>query len=701
MAERTLLLRVIADDRDLQRSMLKDQAAVEKFGKGTTVSLERVGSAFSKTQKLLAGGFVAGFAVAGIKSAVSSASDLHEQLTKADQVFKQSSDTVVAWSKTTADSFGISQRAALTAAGTFGNLIETMGLAPDAAAGMSRKLVELAADLASFNNANPQDVLDALKSGLVGEAEPLRRFGVLLSEARVQQEAMAETGKTTAKSLTDGEKAIARYNLILKDTSPAQGDFARTSDGAANASRRLSANIEDLKTNLGSGLVPALAKVTGALADLTSAMRTTSITADQLTSDKGLRNKFADAFGAKALFDVLNKITSEGLKTRPDEGSANLAGAAAGKQVSAVAQAIIDGLKNANAAARKRIQGALKDTRAALAITGLVDNLSLGVDKAGLTKDLSDDLAALLALKAGLEKQIKAGVDVKSAQSRLVSVMGQIQDVQEQMRSDRFGGILAGLELGVDKAGLTKRLDDDLAALLALKTGLENQIKAGVDVKSAQTELVSVMGQIASKQADVRQAAADALQAKQFRALGLSSTGEDIVPGIENLSKRLNAALSKISSGELDVSSKIASRLKAAKALIRKEGKNLTEETRKQINEWLKALSGDGSKTKTGPLTKTGSFNVDKILAGLGLSRELEKELRARLSGFNSSGVALAGKPVPAFRTGAGVAPIVVTNVNTVTLDGEVVGRTVTRSQQKAGRRNPRQKRGPNTRSGV
>ena len=107
---------------------------------------------------------------------------------------------VQAWSKTTATGIGISQRAALEAAGTFGNMLVPMGLGRKEAAGMSTRMVNLAGDMASFNNASPEETLEALRAGISGETEPLRRFGVRLSQARIEEQAMRmglKKGKAT------------------------------------------------------------------------------------------------------------------------------------------------------------------------------------------------------------------------------------------------------------------------------------------------------------------------------------------------------------------------------------------------------------------------------------------------------------------------------------------------------------------------
>ena len=145
----------------------------------------------------------------GAKKAIDAASDLGEQVSKNTAVFKGSAPEIEKWSQTTAKSLGVSQRAALEATGTFGNMLVPMGIARDEAATMSKRMVTLGADMASFNNASPEETLDAIRAGLAGETEPLRRFGVFLNEARIAQEALS-------LGLVKGGEALARAQAATK-----------------------------------------------------------------------------------------------------------------------------------------------------------------------------------------------------------------------------------------------------------------------------------------------------------------------------------------------------------------------------------------------------------------------------------------------------------------------------------------------------
>lgn len=190
-------------------------------------------------------------------AAFNAASDLSESMSKVDVVFGSSADEVIAWSKTSVDAMGMSQQAALEAAGTYGNLFQAFGVTREEATKMSTELVQLASDLASFNNTSMDEALVALRSGLSGETEPLKRYGIAINDVRLKNEAMAMGLITSTKeALNPAAKAQAAYALIMKDSVLAQGDFARTSDGAANTLRRLKARLQDTLAALGEKLIP-------------------------------------------------------------------------------------------------------------------------------------------------------------------------------------------------------------------------------------------------------------------------------------------------------------------------------------------------------------------------------------------------------------------------------------------------------------
>jgi murein DD-endopeptidase MepM/ murein hydrolase activator NlpD len=237
------------DTTGLSRALRTGEQRIGRFGdagtralRGMTVAAVALGTA----------------GVAGIGYSVKAATDLGEELSKTQVVFRSSGKEVAAWSKTTASALGISRREALAAAGVFGNMLVPMGVARARAADMSQAMVDLAGDMASFNNASPTETLDALRAGLAGETEPLRRFGVFLDAARVKQEAVNLGLSNGTENLTAAAKAQATYSLILKDTKDAQGDASRTGDELAGGMRRLKAQADDVSSSLGTMFIPPL-----------------------------------------------------------------------------------------------------------------------------------------------------------------------------------------------------------------------------------------------------------------------------------------------------------------------------------------------------------------------------------------------------------------------------------------------------------
>jgi uncharacterized coiled-coil DUF342 family protein len=210
-----------------------------------------------------------GLAAAAIP-AINAASDLEESMSKVGVIFGEGAKEVEAFAETAAKALGQSKQDVLEAAGTFGTFGKAAGLAGTDLAEFSNGMTALASDVASFNNAEPDEVIQAMGAALRGEAEPMRRFGVLLNDATLRAEAMALGIYDGNGALTDQQKILAAQQAILKQTADAQGDFARTSEGLANQTRIMKAQFEDVKAELGKALLPivlAILPVFSKLAD--------------------------------------------------------------------------------------------------------------------------------------------------------------------------------------------------------------------------------------------------------------------------------------------------------------------------------------------------------------------------------------------------------------------------------------------------
>ena len=136
---------------------------------------------------------------------------------------------------------GINQVEWLTNLGTMNQMFSGFGVAADDAAHMSQQLTQLAYDIQSaYNAADLSEVMRRIQSGITGEVEGMRRYGVELSNASMQEYLFAQGLNVKVSSLSMAQKSIVRYNMIMQKTSAIQGDLARTIATPANALRILS-----------------------------------------------------------------------------------------------------------------------------------------------------------------------------------------------------------------------------------------------------------------------------------------------------------------------------------------------------------------------------------------------------------------------------------------------------------------------------
>lgn len=223
----------------------------------------RMGQAFKVGLGVLVA--AAGAASIVIKKIGDDASDLNESMNKSAVTFEKSNKIIQRESRKSATALGLSRNAYLDGAASIGAMLKPMGFVPREAATMSKQMVQLASDMASFNNEDPSEMLDRIRSGLAGESEPLRRFGVNLLESNVQLEGQRLGLVKAGEQMTEQEKIQARYSLLLRQTSDQQGDFARTSGGLANQQRILAAQFTDLRARVGRFFLPAILAVTKVL----------------------------------------------------------------------------------------------------------------------------------------------------------------------------------------------------------------------------------------------------------------------------------------------------------------------------------------------------------------------------------------------------------------------------------------------------
>ncbi|BCK01408.1 phage tail tape measure protein [Anaerocolumna chitinilytica] len=290
----------------------KSSKSIQRAGK----EIQKTGEHISKTGANMTAKITTPIVAAGV-AAFEMASDLNENMNKVDVAFGKSAASVKKWSKSTLDNFGLSQNTALETASLYGDMATGMGINAKKAAEMSKKLTGLSADLSSFKNVSQGVSKDALKGIFTGEGESLKSLGVIMNDTTLQAYAVshgflkstvsavkmkemsikvalaqsdlakkikkygvnsdeakksqlslnkalenqAKSAKGSYANLSQAEKVQLRYKFVLDATKNSQGDFARTSSGAANQQRIFTEGVKELATNFGQKLYPAGTKI--------------------------------------------------------------------------------------------------------------------------------------------------------------------------------------------------------------------------------------------------------------------------------------------------------------------------------------------------------------------------------------------------------------------------------------------------------
>jgi len=291
----------------------------EFAGKGVATAIQQFKQLDGTTQKaafafkklLIPGAIAATGAIVaftkGVVPAVNAASDLEESMSKNNVIFGDAASAVSSFADEAARALGQSKTQALAAASTFGTFGKAAGLAGQELATFSTDFVTLASDLASFNNTTPEDAINAIGAALRGESEPLRRYGVLLNDATLKAAALELGIYDGTGALTAQQKVLAAQKVIYEQTTDAQGDFARTSDGLANQQRILAAQVENLQAKFGELLLPVFKRVVQYINDNVLPALTLMIDGFKEDGLSGAIEYFAASFSDGST-DVLNRI---------------------------------------------------------------------------------------------------------------------------------------------------------------------------------------------------------------------------------------------------------------------------------------------------------------------------------------------------------------------------------------------------------
>lgn len=257
---KTLMVRGGADfsklDKALGRTSKNARNMQTSFGratKGMQASVTKLNGVLSKA---LAIAGVASFAALS-KQAISTASDLREVQNVVDTAFGKMSASAEKFAQK-AKLFNMSELQAKNTSSIYMAMSKSMGIAEEQASRMSIATAALSGDMSSFFNVSQEVSSTALKGIFTGESEPLKRFGIVMTEATLSTYAMEKGLNKNYRAMTDAEKVTLRYSYVMEKLAYVQGDAEKTAGSWANKTRRIGETFKSTLGDFGAGLINIL-----------------------------------------------------------------------------------------------------------------------------------------------------------------------------------------------------------------------------------------------------------------------------------------------------------------------------------------------------------------------------------------------------------------------------------------------------------
>lgn len=246
-----------ASIQEAREELARASAALDQLEDYTNKSTD----AFSRLAKAIGLVMIARKALDTIKTGIDYASDLAEVQNVVDVTFGSATEAINSWSKECLATYGMNEVSAKRYAGTIGAMLKSSGLAGDAIVDMSKDMVGLAGDMASFYNLDLETAFEKIRSGISGETEPLKQLGINMSVANLEAYALSQGITTAYNEMSQAEQVMLRYNYLMSTTADAQGDFARTQDSYANQTRLLSESWLEFTGVMAEQLLPVLTTI--------------------------------------------------------------------------------------------------------------------------------------------------------------------------------------------------------------------------------------------------------------------------------------------------------------------------------------------------------------------------------------------------------------------------------------------------------
>lgn len=256
---RAIQREVIRTTQELDK-LEKNLQDVNSIWKNISETLDKTGTKMKKIGEEITKKVTLPMAAAGAASFKMGA-DFEQAMGKMEVVFEENSKVIERWAENSLEDFGLARNTAIQMVGDFGALFKGMGISLHHTEEWSKTLVERTMDLANFYDTTIDETIRALETIVTGQTEPLRRFGINMTQATLQEYAYSKGIRKRIQDMTEAEKVQLRYNFVIEKTNIAVGTTARESDTATGQLNKLRESLKELALSFSEHILPIIVPI--------------------------------------------------------------------------------------------------------------------------------------------------------------------------------------------------------------------------------------------------------------------------------------------------------------------------------------------------------------------------------------------------------------------------------------------------------
>ena len=194
--------------------------------------------------------------VAGFTIMTKSAIETETAMQQVDRIYGEAAESIKDFAENKALDYNMSASEAYKYSQIYGNLIQSITDDQTENAEQTQKLLQASSVIASATGRSMEDVMDRIRSGLLGNTEAIEDLGVNVNVALLETtDAFKQiAGDKSWEQLTFQEQQQIRLLGILEQTSKKYGDEVQ--ENTASSIQKLTARTKNLTSSLGKKLLP-------------------------------------------------------------------------------------------------------------------------------------------------------------------------------------------------------------------------------------------------------------------------------------------------------------------------------------------------------------------------------------------------------------------------------------------------------------